>query len=436
MKPDGLTARRGPHRIAAALAMCGIALLAGCAKEGSPRDTAAETHTLPPVGGVGGTGLAGPVGGVGGTGLAGRDSGSSARIAQNGIGGTGIVGVVTGFGSILVNGLEVTFDARTPTEVNGVPATGEALAVGKVVAVSAEGSGRTLSARRIVVVSAVEGQVQAVDLASGTMEVVGQRVHWGPSTVLGGRSGSSGTAPRPGDTVRVSGLRKSDGTLEATYVERASPSGTVQLSGPIVSRDGGLAVYGVPVEMSPGLAADAFVGQSALLSGSWDGKKLTVRAIAPHPVAGLLNGVARFSVQGYVSTQGRGTRIDVAGLVLLAQTEARTAPGVVAAYVLDQLGIVTGHFAADRSLVLERIEKQEHALPPGSGASQSQGEPMDKPTRPDRPSTILPGGAPGLSGGGPPGLSGGGPPGLYGGDHPSGGPPGCPPRCPPGKPSH
>ncbi len=419
MKRDEWTARLGPHRIAVALLTCGWVLLTGCANKGSLQDTASQPGNPSPVGGVGGTGIVRD--GIGGTGL-----------VQNGVGGTGIVGVVTGFGSILVNGLELTFDRRTPTEVDGVSATSDALAVGKLVAVAATGSGSTLTAQRIVVVSAVEGPVQSVDSASGMMVVVGQRVHFGPATVLADRSGPGGIAPRPGDYVRVSGLRHSDGTVEAAYVERGPGSETVKLYGPLEARDGGLAVYNVPVQLGPGLAADAFLGQSVLVSGSWDGKTLAATSILPNPVKSLLSGVDRVSVQGYVSTHAGASRIDVAGLVLLAKTEARTTPGIVADYVLDQLGIVTGHFDPDGTLVIERFTRQESALPAGSRATPGDRGRMERPTRPERPSSIMPGGPPG---GFPGSGASGGPPGGFGPGQ-GGGPPGCPPRCPPGGPPH
>jgi hypothetical protein len=163
-------------------------------------------------GGIGGTGITGD-GGIGGTGQR-----ASVDI--------GVVGVITGFASICVNGIEVHFDAATPVSMNGEPASMDALAVGKVVAVRAVGSGTQARARAIDIVDSAVGPVTAVESPGALVQVGGQRVRIAPTTVLGGSlTREQLAAVQIGEAMRVSGLRAADGTIVATRVETAAPGG-------------------------------------------------------------------------------------------------------------------------------------------------------------------------------------------------------------------
>src|SRR5262249_44911542 len=149
--------------------------------------------------------------------------------AEGGIGGTGaiagdigLVGVITGFGSICVNGVEVHYDSGTPVTVNGQPAAADALALGQTVAVRAAGAGNEARAQAISVLDAAVGPVTAVDRIAGIVHVVGQGVRLSPSTVFApGLTRAAVRAASAGETLRISGLRASDGTIVATRVERA-----------------------------------------------------------------------------------------------------------------------------------------------------------------------------------------------------------------------
>jgi uncharacterized protein DUF5666 len=186
-------------RLFTALACASLAALAGLP---------ARACTDP--GGIGGTGITGD-GGIGGTGQR-----ASVEV--------GVVGVITGFASICVNGIEVHYDAATPVSMNGEPASADALAVGKVVAVRAVGSGAQARARSIDIVDSAVGSVTSVESAGTLVQVQGQRVRIDPSTVLGGNlTREQLAAAQIGEAMRVSGLRAADGTIVATRVEAAAP---------------------------------------------------------------------------------------------------------------------------------------------------------------------------------------------------------------------
>lgn len=166
-------------------------------------------------------------GGMGGTGMR----------ADGGIGGTGIqaeadlglIGVITGFGSICVDGIEVHYDPDTPVTSAGAPASAAALALGQLVAVRAAGNGSHVRARDIQILEAVVGPASGFDRAANTLQVAGQRVRLDATTVL-----AAGAAPAElaGQTLRVSGLWRADGSLAATRVERAPAD-----AAPRVARD-------------------------------------------------------------------------------------------------------------------------------------------------------------------------------------------------------
>jgi hypothetical protein len=180
-----------------------------------------------PVGGIGGTGLTPPAtGGIGGTGLeddgtpAGGIGGTGFTGKGDGIGGTGILGEIVAFGSICVNGYTVTYDASTPVEMDGIPATANDLAIGQIVIVEARGEGLRLVATRIRVESQSVGP--AVRLNDQTLAVQGRTVAVLPTTTIvlpGARTDGGGLAIPPDIRLRVHGFTRPDGSVAATRIE-------------------------------------------------------------------------------------------------------------------------------------------------------------------------------------------------------------------------
>lgn len=150
--------------------------------------------------------------GLGGTGLRFAD--------RKGIGGTGISGSIgvygriTGFASICVNGMEIHYKKETSVRDMGRSSSTEALRVGQMVAVEAVPGKNGFQARMITIEKAVSGSVTQVDPRAGTLTVQGQMVH-------ADREGRTMLAAlRKGDTVAVSGLRRADGSLLASRIEK------------------------------------------------------------------------------------------------------------------------------------------------------------------------------------------------------------------------
>jgi hypothetical protein len=252
--------------------------------------------------------------GIGGTGAPVAASPAS-RTADRGIGGTGIVGVVTAFGSVFVNGIEVQYDDSAVVDIDGTQSSVSALRVGQWVGIQAEGPASAPFARTISVRSAVTGRIEALQPDSRTLTVAGQVV-FAPAGIWGAnRSGS-------GDWVKVSGLRRADGTIVATRLD-ATPAGVLLVRGQ-VARDGGVTRVG-NLALSAPLAACMEEGQLVVVSGAYTAGVGHVNTCGPDTLfsdPGEFFGPAtnRLIVQAFVESNN--------GSLFMNGVKVRTKPGV------------------------------------------------------------------------------------------------------------
>jgi Domain of unknown function (DUF5666) len=213
--------------------------------------------------------------GIGGTGA---PADAALEVAERGIGGTGIVGVVTGFGSVFVNGMEIRYDDSAPVDIDGSASSAAALRVGQLVAIQAEGPVSAPYARAISVRSAVAGRIEALELGSGMLTIGGQTVLVPEGTWGANRFGL-------GDWVKVSGLRRADGTIVASRLD-AAPVGALVARGKVV-REGDVARVGNLVLPGP-IAAAVKDGQFVVVSGDYAAGKgrvgtITSDTLLPNP---------------------------------------------------------------------------------------------------------------------------------------------------------
>ncbi len=258
--------------------------------------------------GIGGTGAASGATavqsadrGIGGTGT----PAGGTQSADRGIGGTGIIGVVTGFASVCLDGREVALDDAVHVLVDGEPAPAAALRAGQLAAIEATGPAAALQARSVAVRHEVSGPVEAVEVG-GTLRVAGQRV-----AVSGETWGEH--APRPGEWVAVSGLRRPDGVIAATRIDPRPPGSDlvtvhgVLLAGP----DRALRIGALEVRPAPGIPVAA-PGQSVTAFGHYrDGGVLLAEGVTPDvlaedPVAYFGGGVGVVVLEAYASVGGDG----------------------------------------------------------------------------------------------------------------------------------
>ena len=161
-------------------------------------------------------------GGIGGTGL---------TDWSGGIGGTGVFGTITGFGSLIINGLHVDFAPDQKVESLLGSVTGKDLQIGQVVAVQANNVGQGLVAQRIVLQTALVGQVEAIDTDQSELVVAGERIVILPNL---SNLGFSLEQLQVGDTLAISGARAS-AKLYATHVTKAAENSLIKAQTAIAS---------------------------------------------------------------------------------------------------------------------------------------------------------------------------------------------------------
>jgi len=366
--------------------------------------------------GIGGTGQQADAG-MGGTGrMAQGGIGGTGALAESGIGGTGIVGVVTGFASLCVNGLEIFYDAGTPTEINGQPSSASHVNLGQVVAVQAAAQGGSLHATRIQVVPVMTAPVEAVEVAAqGTgslqrVRMLGQDIRI-PEGLLGRN------ILEVGRMVSLSGFYRPDGTWLLLRADPAEDTAPVTLNG-VLDAQGRMA--GVPLVNLPAsqpgqvLQEQALQGQDMQVQGHWDGQQLHVARVSTGAIGALARAGQAVGIQGYVAdgatpatwqlnghtvTRNAQTRIigqPLAGVNLVIVRGTLGARGEILASEIEHgherdllerggsplrperlppPGTYSGHPAIDHAHVLPHIE-----APLGEAAQH-----LERPPRPERP---------------------------------------------------
>ncbi len=250
--------------------------------------------------------------GIGGTGFAPGD--------DRGIGGTGVIGTIRKFGSIVVNDLRIAYAPDADVRIDGRPATPADLRIGQVVRVAALGGDGTYSTRTIDVTSEVVGPVERI--SSRQLVVLGQTVSTAATKAL---------KIKVGDVLAVSGLRRNDGVIVASLVERR-PGWASRVAGPVdIAADGApsigrLALSGVSPEL---------IGRRAVLEGQMEGGRFVVDRGIAEP--SLFGGVRKLSLESYVERRGDavslGSGYAVSGAEALAFPADRSVRAVMTATV-------------------------------------------------------------------------------------------------------
>lgn len=236
--------------------------------------------------------------------------GGSATLASGGggvgSGGTGIsFGPITGFGSIFVNGIEFDTQGAAVTVTDGA-----ALQLGMTVEVSGTvQSGLTTGTATSVVAAAdLRGAIDTVNLALGSLSVLGTTVSTDTQTIIDGVVAFANL--QVGDRVQIYGLVDAAGSVRATRIELLSGPTTPVVSGQIEALNPGASTFRIgALTVQSGTAS--FVG--GLTAGQLaDGLRVRVRAAAD-PVAGVLTASQIQRWNG--NAQQEGSTSSVAGVV-------------------------------------------------------------------------------------------------------------------------
>jgi len=209
--------------------------------------------------------------------------GGVGALADVGSGGTGstTIGPVSGFGSVIVNGLRYDDSAAVITDDSGATVAASALGLGMLVRVdgtlSDASNGRAATIR---VTSQLLGPLSAIDLAAGTLALLGQGVKLTATTVFAGVADAAGLVV--GDTVEVWGaLDPANATVTASRVERKTASGAFKLMGAVTAVNSGARSCTI------GALTVRYAGTSFATGAVEIGDLVRVRAVLA-PAAGVL----------------------------------------------------------------------------------------------------------------------------------------------------
>ena len=149
------------------------------------------------------------------------------------------IGPIANFGSVIVNGVRYSTTGATIT-IDDSPGVESDLRVGQVVSISGQfDAGLTTgTATQISFDDNVEGPVQSIDTAASTLVVLGQTVRVGADTSFDDNIQPASLAGLAvGDLVEVSGLVMSDGSIDATRIEKKPAGSLFEVHGTISGLD-------------------------------------------------------------------------------------------------------------------------------------------------------------------------------------------------------
>jgi len=192
---------------------------------------------------------------VAGCGGGGGGSTPSSSPGTGGTGGTGgatggttttttvfVTGAIAGFGSVIVNGVRYDTDSAE-VRIEDKAATAGQLKVGEVIRLTAQVDASGVArAKSIEQDHLVQGTVQAVDLAAGTLTIAGQVITVDNETMFDDSIPTRTLAGvSVGDRIEVHGFAGGAGTARATRIEKAGAGETeVEVTGVVANLDTGL----------------------------------------------------------------------------------------------------------------------------------------------------------------------------------------------------
>jgi hypothetical protein len=282
-------------------------------------------------------------------------------------GGTVSQGPISGFGSVIVNSVRYSTSAATIT-IDGQPGVESDLRVGQVVRIEGtlDASGTTGTARSITFGDDVEGPIQAIDLATVTLVVVGQTVQVGPATSFDDRiSPRSLEGLAVGDRVEVSGLVGADGAISATRIERKVAATEVEVKGAVSAVDTAARRFHINallVDYSTAQLSDFANGQPANgdvveAKGALDGAGVLV-ATRIERESPSLGGTSDDSaeLEGLITRFVSATDFSVSGQRVTTTSTTVYEGGTAANLAVDQKVEVEGRFDASGRVVARKVE--------------------------------------------------------------------------------
>lgn len=305
--------------------------------------------------------------------------GGGASLAGVGSGGTGSFasGPIHGFGSIIVGG--VRYDdssARIATDA-GSAANSADLRLGMVVEVnggdiatdSATGQ-RRATASAISVRSEIEGPIEAINPAAGTLIVLGQQVRTTTATVFDDDLRGGLASLRVGQIVEIYGLMNAAGQYTATRIDDESDARHYKLRGPVNGLDtaartlriGTAAVSYAGLGTPPAGLANGQYARVELLTtpganGTWTAARLqtTLTGTGSLPATGRVNA----ELEGFITAFTSSTRFAVNGVEVNASGVTRLPTGLALGQRVEVEGLLEGGVLMAREVELDDDDKDD-----------------------------------------------------------------------------
>jgi len=301
------------------------------------------------------------VAGIDGTGITPPSPGTSPAVA---------IGTVTAFGSVFVDGIRFDTSSATFT-IDGLAGSQDDLAVGDVVTVTGSIDKQDPTrgtATTVVFDDAVQGPLQSKDASAGTLIVLGQSVRVSATT-------SFEAAIQPpsidglslGQILEVTGLIRSDGTIDATRIELRPASTEWEATGRVSAHDAGQLTFmlnGLSVDYSSALVESfprgsitdgdlvEIKGSPAL--GSTGELIASVVELKGGPAVGAAGD--RMEVEGFITRFADATDFDVGGIPVTTTNQTTFDDSSPADLGIDVQIEVEGEVDAAGVLVAFKVE--------------------------------------------------------------------------------
>ncbi|HEX7062343.1 MAG TPA: DUF5666 domain-containing protein [Woeseiaceae bacterium] len=282
---------------------------------------------------------------------------------------TGIVsrGTITGFGSIIVNGVHFDVDDASIV-IDGASATEADLAVGDVVLIQGtlNEDGTTGKASSVTFDDAVEGPVSAIDLAAGTLVVLGQLVRVDADTSFDDRiSPASLEGLAVGDIVEVAGYRRGDGSIGATRIEPQAAGEELEVTGTVSDLDAAaftFSIGGLAVDYSQAMLEDFPGGgpeNGQVVEAKGDalgagGELLASRVELEDDFPGAAGD--RVEVEGFITRFVSPADFDVEGVPVTTDAQTVFENGTSADLAINRKVEVEGELSADGVIAADEVE--------------------------------------------------------------------------------
>jgi hypothetical protein len=312
---------------------------------------------------------------IGGCGGGGADAGGGVDTGGTGSAPTYSSGPITGFGSIVVNGVRFDDSAARVQDDDGADRSRSDLKLGTVVEIEAgpistdAATGvRTSTASKAQIGSEIKGPVEAVDVAGGTLTVIGQLVRVDADTVFDGFAQGLASV-RVGQRVEVNALFDATNDRHtATRVELKAGLDEFKLRGRITRLNTSAKTFSigsatisfarVPARELPALS-DGLVARVTVLTvpqgGVWTATKVRTAAATP-PIADRVEAELEGYVSDFVSLASfriNGTPVDASGAGV--EFEDGSSDQVANGARLEVEGELRGGVLVARKVEIERV---------------------------------------------------------------------------------